>query len=288
MAQEAFARGRVTGTAFVVGGTRTQVGGGSEQAQLAHVVEQLPHALASLGRLGEELGEATVRLQVPTHHHRVVRLERLGHAVDQRPRETQRVAHLADGRTCPVGDDVADHAGVLGPIALVDIADDLLAAGGGEVDVHVGVGGATLVDEAFEEQLVADGIDAGDAEGVGHDGVAGAATTLRRDAALAGKAHEVPADEEELGESGALDDLELMGHLLEHARRDGVVALPDAVVAEALEVGEGGLSAGHREAREAIALELQADLAALGDLTRALDAVEPGMAHQRVGVRARW
>ena len=71
---------------------------------------------------------------------------------------------------------------------------------------------------------MADGVHAGDAEGIGHDGVAGAATALRRDAALAGEAHEVPADEEELGQAGALDDLQLVRHLLEHARRDGVVA----------------------------------------------------------------
>ena len=68
---------------------------------------------AALRRRGEELGEAAVGLEVAPHLHRVVRLERLGHAVDQRPREAQRVAHLAHRRARPVGDDVADHAGVL-------------------------------------------------------------------------------------------------------------------------------------------------------------------------------
>ena len=153
-----------------------------------------------------------------------------------------------------------------GAVALVDVLDDLLAPRRGEVDVDVGIGRAALVDEALEEQLVADGVDAGDAQGVGHDGVAGAAAALGRDAALAAEAHQVPADEEELGQAGALDDLQLVRHLLEHARRDGVVALAHAVVAEPLEVREGRLPAGHREAREAVALELQRDLAALRDL----------------------
>ncbi len=93
-----------------------------DPAQLTHVVEQLPNTGATLSRGAEELGEAAVGLKVATHLHRVVRLERLGHAIDQRPREAQRVAHLAHGRACPVGDDVADHAGVLGPVALVDVA----------------------------------------------------------------------------------------------------------------------------------------------------------------------
>ncbi len=196
---------------------RAQVADGAGPAQLAHVVEQLGGCRApALGRGGEELGEAAVRLQVAADHDRVVRLEGLGHAVHERPREAQRVAHLADRRAGPVGDEVADHAGVGRAVALVDVLDDLLAARRGEVDVHVRVGGAALVDEALEEELVADGVDARDAQGVGDDRVAGAAPTLRRDAALPAEAHEVPADEEELRQAGPLDDLQLVGHLLEH------------------------------------------------------------------------
>ena len=224
----------------------------------------------------EELGEAAVGLEVAPDHDRVVRLERLRHPVDERPREAQRVADLAHGRARPVRHEVADHAGVLGAVALVDVLDDLLAARRGEVDVHVRVGRAALVDEALEEQLVADGVDAGDAQRVGHDRIARAAPTLRGDAALAAEAHEVPADEEELGEAGALDDLELVGHLLEHARVEGVVAPARALVAELREVGERRLARRHREAREAVALELELDLAARGQLDRVRDALEPG------------
>ena len=39
----------------------------------------------------------------------------------------ERIAHLAHGRACPVGDEVADHPGVLGAVAVVDVLDDLLA-----------------------------------------------------------------------------------------------------------------------------------------------------------------
>ena len=287
MAQEALARRRVTGTTLVVGWPRAQVDDGSEVPQLAHVVEQLAHALASLGRLSEELGEPAIGLEITSHHHRVIRLERLGHAIDQRTRKAQRIAHLAHRRAGAVGDDVADHAGVLRAVAVVDVLDHLLAARRCEVDVDVGIGGATLVDEAFEEQLVADGVHAGDAERVGHDGVAGAAAALGGDAALAGEAHEVPADEEELGQAGALDDLQLVCHLLEGARRDGVVAPAHAVVAQALEIGERRFAAGYREAREAVALELQRHPAARRHLPRTLDAVEPGVAYQWIALMPR-
>src|SRR3990172_9485808 len=199
-------------------------------------------------RGAEELGEAAVRLQVPPHHARVVRFERLGHAVHERAREAQRVPHLAHGRPRPVGDDVADHARVGLAIALVDVLDHLLAARRGEVDVHVRVGRPPLVDEALEEEAVADGVDAGDAEHVGEDRVARAAAPLGRDAPLAGEAHEVPADEEELGQAGALDDVELVGELLDDGGRHGLIALPRSLVAEPLEDAEGRLPPGHGEA----------------------------------------
>ena len=144
---------------------------------LTHAVEHA-HVVWHWGRRCEELGKAALCLQVAPDHHAVVRLERLGHPIDEWPREAQRVAHLAHRRARPVGDDVADHAGVLGAVALVDVLDDLLAARRGEVDVDVGVSRAALVDEALEEQPMADGIDTRDAQHVGDDRVTGAAAPL--------------------------------------------------------------------------------------------------------------
>ena len=256
--------------------------------QAAHAVDQPASAgLRGAGATGghrrdllagrpEELGEAALRLQVAAHHHGVVRLERLGHAVDQRPGEAQRVAHLADRRAGAVGDDVADHARVGLAVALVDVLDDLLAARRGEVDVHVGVGGAALVDEALEEQVVADGVDPRDAQHVGHDRVARAAPPLGRDALLAGEPHEVPADEEELGQAGPVDDPQLVVQLGLDGRRDGPVATGQARLAEARQLLQRRRAVGHLEAGEAVALEAQVHLAARRQLMGQLDARPPG------------
>ena len=111
---------------------------------------------ARLARPGEELRESALGLEVPADHHAVVRLERLRDPVHERPRKAQRVAHLADRGTRPVGDEVADHPRVLGAVALVDVLDHLLPSLGGEVDVHVRIRGPALVDEPLEQQLVAD------------------------------------------------------------------------------------------------------------------------------------
>ncbi len=151
----------------------------------------------------------------------------------------------------------------------------------GEVDVDVGIGRPALVDEALEEQLVADGVDARDAQHVGHDRVARAAPTLGRDAPLAAEAHQVPADEEELGQAGPLDDLQLVRQLLEHARRERVVARAGALVAEPLQLAEGRLAAGHREAGEAVALELQLDRAAGCRAPGRAQPLRPGARHAR-------
>ncbi len=96
--QEALAGWCIPWATLVVGEVGTQAGaaigrqdeaerGGRRRgaAQLAHLVEQLPDASDFTGRGGEELREATVRFQVTAHHDRVVRLERLGHAVHQLP-----------------------------------------------------------------------------------------------------------------------------------------------------------------------------------------------------------
>ncbi len=206
--------------------------------QLAHPIDQAvglgPLGREDLGRRSvprppEELGKSAIGLEVAADHDRVVRLERLGHTVHQWTRESERVPHLADRGPRPVRDEVADHPGVLGSVALVDVLDDFLAALRGEVDVDVRVGRPARVDEALEQQVVGDRLDPADAQYVRHDRAGRTAPTLRRDPTLLRELHQVPADEEELGEAGPLDDVELVrepghdrrGHRVVAAARAG-------------------------------------------------------------------
>ena len=227
------------------------------------------------GRL-EELGEATVRLEVAPDHHRVVGLERLRHPIDERPGEAQRHAHLADDRAGPVGDDVADHPGVLGAVLVVDVLDHLFPALRREVDVDVRICGPALVDEPLEEQVVADRIDPGDPQDVGHDRVSRTAPALGRDPPLASETHQVPADQEELGQAGPFDHRQLVGELVEDGRGERVIALSNALVAELGKLAEGRLAGGHAEAGEPVALEAEVDRAGRGDLAGIGQALQPG------------
>ena len=101
---------------------------------------------------------------------------------------------------------------MVGAVAGVEVLDHLLAPVDVEVDVDVRKG-AGLVDEALEEQLVLDRVDLGDAEAIGHDRVAGAPAPLADDPARPRELHEVPDDEEELGQPRAVDDVELVREL---------------------------------------------------------------------------
>ncbi len=264
--------------------------------QLAHPVGQaerlrsLDHHRATarlLPRAPEELGESAVCLQVSPDHHRVVGLERLRHPIDQRPREPQRVADLADGRARPVGDEVADHPRVLRPVELVDILDDFLAPLRAEIDVDVRICRPALVDEPLEQQVVADRVDPGDPQDVGDDRIRRAAAPLRGDAALPGKAHQVPTDEEELGQAGPFDDVQLVGELPDHGRGQRVIATASARLAQLHEIAEWRLPARHRKARKAVLLETEIDRARRRQVRRCRDSFRPGSRRARIGHRER-
>ena len=241
-----------------------------------------PPAIRLVPRASKELREPAVCLEIPTNHHRVVRLERLGHPIDQRPREPERIADLADGRSGPIRHEVADHAGVLRPVACIDVLDDLLSPFGGEIDVDIGVGRAALVDEPLEEQVVADRIDPGDPERIGNDRIRRTPSTLRGDAAPLGELHQVPADQEELGQSGLLDNIEFVGKLPDNRRRNRVVAAANPGLAELDEIAERCLPRGYRETRKSIALEPEVNGARGGDLDGVAHALDPGPRRCRI------
>src|SRR2546426_11023638 len=166
------------------------------------------------------------------------------------------------------GDDVADHPGPLPSVLVVDVLDYLLAVLGGEIDVDVRGARHLLMQEALEEEVVLDGIDARDAKHVSDDRVGGGSPPLARHALLASEAHEVPVDEEELREPRLLDHLQLALKPLGHCERDRPVSLPHAFEAELVEKGERGLTLGDRIAGKADLAEVEVQVALFRDLPR--------------------
>ena len=206
------------------------------------------------------------RLQGVLHPALAPAVDGLGEAVDDRLGEAHRLAHLAHRQARTEGDHVGDHPGALRPVLLVHVLDHLLAVIGGEVDVDVGCPLMVDVEEALEEEVVSDGVDPGDAEEVGDDGISGAAPPLAGHAMLPGPPHDLVDDQEEFGEIGLLDDVELRLQPLRDQRGERAVAAPDLVLAEAVEDGEGGLALGDGEARETNVGEVEVEAALRRDL----------------------
>src|SRR5690606_13880366 len=86
-------------------------------------------------------------------------------------RVPERSGHVPDRRAGPVRDHVGDLGGVVPAVPPVDVLDDLFPAFGFDVEVDVGWTVAFGGEEPFEQQLVADRVDVGDAQGVADRGV---------------------------------------------------------------------------------------------------------------------
>ena len=123
------------------------------------------------------------------------------------PEHARDVAHHGLRGHRAVGDDLRD---ALAAVALRHVVDHAVAAVHAEVDVEVGHGDALGIQEALEQQVVAQRIEVGDAERVRDQRAgAGAAARADRHAVLARPADEVGDDQEVAGEAHLADDAEL-------------------------------------------------------------------------------
>src|SRR5204863_6813182 len=107
----------------------------------------------------------------------------------------------------------------------------------GYAGTDIGPLSALLGEEALEEQLHADRVDRGDAEGVADGAVGGRAAALRQDVVLAAEAHDVPDGEEVAGEPELLDQRQLALDLPARALVIRPVAVARALFDEEAEKG---------------------------------------------------
>ena len=208
------------------------------------------HALreGDLRHLRHELGDAVDHAVGDPHH--------AARVLDRRLR-----LHLAEG------DDLGHVAAA---VLLGDVVDHALAAGHCEVDVDVGHGLSARVQEALEEQRVADRVEIGDVQAVGDERPGGRpAARPDRDAVGAGEADEVPHDQEVVGEAHLLDRLQLELEPAAQLGRLGAVALAQPCLGQLAQVRDGGLAVGHVELGQVQRVEVDVGVAALGDLGRA-------------------
>ena len=163
-------------------------------------------------------------------------------------------------------------------VLLADIVDDFLAAVLAEVDVDIGRLAAVRIEEALEQQIVFERADVAQLQDVADDGAARGAAGAGGDVLADGEADEIPDDEEIARKAHLADDAELV---FEPFLRDchaccasgGVraVAFLQADLAQFAQVFFGRLLLGRREDREVPFLEIELDVALVGDFLAALD-----------------
>ena len=99
--------------------------------------------------------------------------------------------------------------------------------------------------------------------------------------------HQVPADQEELGKTGLLDHVQLVGQLAHDRRRERVVPATGAFPAQPGQVAERCLALRHVEPGKAVALEGEIYAARGRDLGRCRDPLAPGPRQDGIGPRRR-
>ena len=177
-------------------------------------------ALEPLGYL-EELGDAGIfsphGRQLLVRRKALIQLDPrpsgdlLGDGIDLGQRYVEGPSDIPDdgpGRHGAEGGDLADS---ILSIFLADVVDNLLPPIHAEVDIDIRHGDTVDIQESLEQQVVAQGVDVGDAQGIGDDASRGGASAgPDGDALLFGVADKVPGDEEVADKSHLLDDPDLV------------------------------------------------------------------------------
>ena len=144
------------------------------------------------------------------HAHAGLVRNQLADAVAEGVAHVEHTAHVADRRARRHGAEGGNLADRVLAVLALDVVDHPVAVALAEVDVEVGHGHPLRVQEALEQQLVLQGVQVGDLQGVGHQR-AGPGATPRADraAVVLGPVDEVAHDQEVTREVHLQDHVDL-------------------------------------------------------------------------------
>ena len=187
---------------------------------------------------------------------------------------TEGFGHIAQGESQFVGDQRRRHRRLFDAEASLHPVDDLVAAVGVKVDVDVGGAFAFAVQEAFEEQVVANGVDGGDAQQKGDDAVGCRAASGATDAPLTCDGNDFVHDEEEFLQLQIGDDLQFTIVLcLSRGALVRSVEVLQAGIAQFSQVAPRRFSCGDDRRRRCDVFGHEIDTTGFGDLHSAIKGV---------------
>ena len=252
------------------------VGGGvaGHALQGAGDVDEPLHLVVPFIEPAQFLGDGQGLLQGHADFHG----HQFGHRVGLLIRHIHHPAHIPHGGLGGHGAEGDDLGHVIRAIAPGHVFDDLAPAFEIEINIDIGHGDALRVQKAFEEQVVFQGIDAGDAQQVAHDGAcAAAATGAHQNAMLFGVIHIIPDDEEIIVEAHFPDNVQFVFQAGLHVLPGGVVPIGQAFPAELFQIGGGAFFPfGQGIFGQMPGGEIEFHMAALGDFIGAGDGVGEG------------
>ena len=219
------------------------------------------HRLRELRALGERVVEGDVEREVGDELRDPV------HLVVGQAEDAPDVPDGGLGAERAKGDDMGDP---VAPVLLGHVADHLVAPVVGEVHVHVGHRDSLRVQEALEEEAVADRVDVRDAEAVrGERARRRPPAGADRDPPRPRVGDEVPDHEEVAGEAHLLDHGELVPEpVLDRLAGVRAVAPGQPLPRELLEVGLERVAIRHRVPGQVELAEVERQVAALRDRQR--------------------
>ena len=187
------------------------------------------------------------------------------------------------------GDDLA-HRVVA--VEFGDVVQHFLAPFHAEIDVEVGHGHALGIEQAFEQQVVAERVEVGDAETEGHERGRAGTPAAHRNAVVPGPVDELLDDEEVPREAHLVDDAEFVVQAVPVARHVQIALGRGQLLEMALQTGAAALVEqrflravlGHRRMRQMVLAQLDFAAAALGDLHGVLEGFgQVGKQRQHLG-----
>ena len=201
-------------------------------------------------------------------------------------RKPERLAHFARRAPASVRDHVGGHPSAEPSVSTVDVLDHRftpLAAR--EIQIDIGPFAARFAEEAFEQELHADGVHRRDPERVADRAVGRRAASLDQDVVGAAVLDDVPDDQEIACEVEPADELELVRDLVPraHGERALAVARPHAALGQLPQVSQRSLAGRKRELREPISQVLQGEGEPQGELAGIVEGI--GQVPEQLGHR---